>query len=441
MSSINETGNNQGPIPAVHDTGNNANVRSTYMRDPQYYYEDGSAVFVVDGILFKLQASLVLGSRSTSQTLRTSSRRYSTGVGSLSREFASSTDDNPIPVLNATASQFRNFLFAVLGLPSDPTYLALLTDAQHKKKHSQDLLVRYLDISRVARGFRMSKLEEWAQSQLCLVLESMYDLALDEWDKETLLRLDSYAQSTSKPHIISSVTTFIQYFVSISANNQAASQQPIPSNLDTCLQLYRDPNLPKDNPAIFGCVFASILSLGHYSTVWTSLMSNKDRAVLYAAQVQFTSVSEELKNVGWLQSGVYSLSSIDEVCSQCQAQLGYLWSETFGKCGGLKSNVALEDVTSLARLPQYRRALVSRWNAPVVCFPVMPKPSAGSAFCTRNGRCNFEETPFTMFKIIQSLFGGKPCSKLKHPLLEIDRRIRLVYEELAWRHKYFVSQT
>lgn len=323
--------------------------------------------------------------------------------------------------------------------PSDPKYLALLTDAQDKKKHNRDLLAHYLDISRVARGFRMSKLEEWAQSQLSLVLESMYDLSREEWDKETLLWLNSYAQSTGKSHLISSVTTFIQYFVSTSASIQTASQRPIPSNLGTCVQLYKDPYLPKDSPAVFGCVFASILSLGHHSTVWTSLMSNKDRAVLYAAQVQLTSASDELNHVGWLHSEIYSLSSVDEICSQCQAQLRYLWPETFGKCGGLKSSVALQDVTSLARLPQYRRLLTSRWNAPVVCFPVMPKPNAGSAFCSRSGRCNFEETPFTMFKLIQSLFGGKPCSKLKLPLLDIDRRIRQVYEELAWRHKYFVS--
>lgn len=234
--------------------------------DTTKYYEDGSAVFVVDGILFKLQASLVLGSRASSRTSETGRAHHPTRVGILSQEVSESSDNNPVFVPNITASQFRSFLLVVLGLPSDPNYLSLLTDAQNKK-HNQDLLTDYLDISCVARQFGMSELENWARSQLSLVLESMYSLALEGWDKATLLRLSRYAKSTGEADLISSVTTFIQYFVSISANSQGGGQKPPPSNLDTCVQLYKDPDLPNDNPALFGCVFASILSLGHRSTI------------------------------------------------------------------------------------------------------------------------------------------------------------------------------
>lgn len=115
------------------------------------------------------------------------------------------------------------------------------------------------------------------------------------------------------------------------------------------MQLYKDLNLPKSNTAVLGCVFTSILSLGHRSNVWTSHISHKGRAVLYAAQVQLAPAAAELNEIGWLRSPIYATPSLNrDICGQCLSQLHALWKESFGKCRDLNSDVILRDLTSLA---------------------------------------------------------------------------------------------
>lgn len=425
--------NNYGPIPNdLAGTETNNIYSHNYVQDPTYYYPDGNAAFLVEGILFKLHASLILPLDSVATRSTDDNRRYPTGVDNLPRRITDSDDINPIILTNVTASQFRNYLFALLGSPSDPLYLALLTDAKDTSKHDRDLLVRYLDISCIARQFGKSELEEWARSQLRLVLESMYHLATSGWDKDTLLRLNSYARSTGIEGLISSTRTFIEYFISISSDRKPSGQEPISSNLDTCVQMYKDPNLPNDDPALFGCVFASILSLGHRSTTWISKMTQRERAVLYAAQVQFTSVVDEMESVEWLRHAALSLPFLEEVCPECQSQLEYLWLISFSQCVGRGSADTSQNVTALARLPQHRRAWVSRWNPPDACtlLKIRRRPDRQPESLVSAIARVF--IPFT--------FESTECPKLKLPLADIDRRIQLVYEELARRHEDFVLE-
>jgi hypothetical protein len=256
----------------------------------------------------------------------------------------------------------------------------------------------------------MTELEGWGQAQLKVVLESMYKLARNAWDKDTLLRLNSYAHSTGpQSDLASAITLFTQDFISISADKQATTPNLPPSNFDTCVQLYKDPSIPKVAPALFGCVFVAILSLGHHSSVWNSSLTRRHRAVLYPAQVRLTSSSNELKNLDWLLSPVHKLPFFDKICEDCQSKVPSLWSQTFGQCGSLNSNVLLQDVTALAQLPQHRRVLAAEWKA---------------IYCTGGKFGGFAS------------FGSKcykPC------LAEIDNLIQKVYEELANMHNKFAS--
>lgn len=406
-------------------------------RDPTYYYPDGTAVFLAEGILFKIHASLILPPESFMPSSSGNSQRYPTGVDNLPRRITNSSASKPITLPNITASQFRNYLFALLGSPSDPLYLALLRDAKYPGKRSQDLLVRYLDISCLARQFGKAELEEWARSQLLLVLESTEGLAGSNWDKGTLLRLNSYARASGIGDLISSARNFTQYFISISTVNETSRQASVFSNLDTCVQMYKDPNLPNDDPLLFGCVFACILSLGHRSTTWISSMSQRERTVLYAAQVQLTSIANEMESVDWLQSTISSLPSTDKLCWRCRSQLRKLWQKSFGECGDLRSAIPLQDIRALARLPQHRKLLVSQWGTFETCAKskIRPRP---------------QPRPTT---VIESIFGmaGPPeprpepepeseiveCTKLQLPLVDIDTRIQQVYESLARRHRAF----
>lgn len=127
--------NNRSTLP---DDSIGVNNPQTNIPDPAYYYPDGSTVFLVEGVLFKvplclllpywrlrltvalfyvakLQASLILPPSSVSSTPGDGSRRYPTGVDNLPRQLTDSSGANPIVLSNVTASQFRNYLFALLG--------------------------------------------------------------------------------------------------------------------------------------------------------------------------------------------------------------------------------------------------------------------------------------------------------------------------------------
>ncbi|KAG8684572.1 hypothetical protein FRC08_013625, partial [Ceratobasidium sp. 394] len=79
-------------------------------RDPKYYFEDGSDVFLIDGVLFKMQGSL----------LTSHSDKSSEFSGFMKKQLAGNnrkgtSDTNPIEIRNIKAPQFRNLLFALLG--------------------------------------------------------------------------------------------------------------------------------------------------------------------------------------------------------------------------------------------------------------------------------------------------------------------------------------
>lgn len=223
------------------------------------------------------------------------------------------------------------------------------------------------------------------------------------------------------------MTTFIEYLASVSADESpTAVEDEISSfNLNTCAKLFTDPDLPRDDSILFGCVFVCILSLGHRSSTWNTKLTGKDRARLYAAQVQLTRISSELDNLNWLLLPVTrnTLSSLYTICEYCQQRFKALWNETFGQCGDLTSSIPLKDISQLARLPQYRQSIVDNWEDYMINLQSAREPSSswltrvGSAFaCSRSG-----------------------CT-LDHLLANVDDRIQSLYEELAGQYHRFADE-
>lgn len=225
----------------------------------------------------------------------------------------------------------------------------------------------------------MFELEDWARQQLELVLTSKYRLSQGQWDKAVLLRLRSYAGTTCPArNLMWSSKIFVEHFISVSA--EVADKEQL-SSLDTIIQLYQDPSLPTSDPAVFGCVFAFMLSLDPRSAPSTSALSRAEKAILRTAQVELLPISETLESVRWLVLPVNKLPFYDKLCSRCQLQLQALWAESIGQCNGLKSRSLGKDIAFLCRLPQYRRYLVDQWDRTqclkVDSSPTQPKEPEG----------------------------------------------------------------
>lgn len=215
----------------------------------------------------------------------------------------------------------------------------MLTDFQCREIHTRDHLIQYLDIACLARRFRRPKLEIWAQNTLRpILIGSKRSLAVAKWEKDTLLCLRPYDYSNRLVRLVSPAATFVQYFISVSAANSktVTGDETSSFNLDTCVELFTDPGLLKDNPALFGCVFVSILSLGHRSSTWNTKLAGRDKAIHYAAQVQPNEVSSQLSSLACLLQPLAG-GTLSTICESCQQRFK-VYGRTFGQYRSLNSS-------------------------------------------------------------------------------------------------------
>ncbi|CAE6487463.1 unnamed protein product [Rhizoctonia solani] len=433
MSLLAEDNNNWGMLSEV------PNEARPYQYDPKYYYPDGSTVILVGDILFKFQLSLVLDYHGTSN--------HPTFEDPTFRELLiNSSDDNPARLKGYTPNQFRNFLSVVLGLPSDPGYLAFLTGAQDTKNHKRDLLVRYLDVASLSQRFGMIELEAWTRGQLQLVLRSSHKFTQSEWNRDTLHRLHLYAHSSSGSAVRPPVKAFIQYFISVSTDK--GQQSSTPTNFNTCIELYKDGTLKQRDSAIFGCAFAAIVSQHHQA--WTSPLTQRDKALLYVAQVQLTSATNTLQSLHWLLAPASRLPFFTNMCSTCRSALPRIWADTFGKCGSLNSSVLLQDISSLAHLPQYLHSFSRTWKD-VDCIG-LPDLTARSHE-RPSVRSSNPEDPLDLFRSVRLFFPAshevhevrarpRESQKCRNNYLpQVGALIDEVYNEFATQHGRFALES
>lgn len=317
--------------------------------------------------------------------------------------------------------------------------MELLTDFRLPETCERYRLIQYLDIACLGRRFGRTGLERWARKALYPVLvKSKYRLACEQWDKNTWLQLRSLTRSSfddSDPLELAALT-FIYYIVSTSTMEANAKATAGALGLDTCIQLYTDPTLLQRDPAVFGCVFAALLSLGYRT--WESHLSGKHRTVLYTAQVQLTTLGE-LDSLDWIlrpEAADRLLSThYFRICNVCERKFEAIWNGIFGRYQSLKSSprTALDGVAFLAQLPQYRQSLVNQWE-----------DYRSSLKATRSREVSQANSLFTMItgsSSNESLTCSHPngCTLSDELLADIDQHIQQVYEELASQYDRFAS--
>ncbi|CAE6402057.1 unnamed protein product [Rhizoctonia solani] len=141
-------------LSSIPDTSSEAEEElASPVRDPEFYYEDGSITFRVGDVLFKVHASLLkLESRDFEKTF------------DVPPKFAEATrargscDENPIIIPDAKASHFR----VLMEIIYRPHYLDHST---HNASIWQQFMF-YLSAVRLANRFSMNRIEKWARPEI-----------------------------------------------------------------------------------------------------------------------------------------------------------------------------------------------------------------------------------------------------------------------------------
>ncbi|CAE6503031.1 unnamed protein product [Rhizoctonia solani] len=340
-----ESTNNQNVHPDdIHPSGPNSTT--TYLKHPKFYYPDGSGVFLVGGILFKIQASLIFGCRPAAGN-NDSNHMY---IEDVLPNLANSNDSHPIQLDGITASQFEGYLVTITSRPGDKSHRPLY-------RQETELYKVYLDTAVLAGRFGMAGLEEWAMDALFRIFQrpcrALINLASQHWNGEVMLQLINISRNTRLNHPI---VAFVQYFISVNIKEIAGEtidkdKPPVHPNALVCVHIYNVLKDSNSDPALFGFVFLSLLSLGHRSPIWSSNLSGRDRAIFYAAQAQLIDTTKEL-SLKWLQPNP-TLDSKTHFCPKCRGHITALWKQCFGALSnGLGSGLPLKDVSLLSSLPQ-----------------------------------------------------------------------------------------
>ncbi|KAF8601018.1 hypothetical protein BDV93DRAFT_525064 [Ceratobasidium sp. AG-I] len=362
MSSLENSNNNQGP---VLDT---STARQNFTRDTKYYYHDGSKVFLVGGVLFKFQASIIIPSKVEEPDYEEPDYEETYEFEPIMKPLhdplsppapngEGSSDVNPIIIPGVEAEQFRDLLLVLLGRPDDWDYMAFLEGRQYGNHHSRDILVRFADLSSLASRFGMIGLWRWGLRKISSLLGSL-DLANYAWDKNILCKMLSCLDNRVCTDEASKSIDFILTILSMSIDNPAIPQNRVNSILDTCVHWYKDlamsPQSKYFNRIAFGYVFALILSLGHRSAIWTDRLNREDRLMLYTAQAHLTCLQRDKSlDLDWLV--VPRTYLLEYVCSTCNKKFDSAWDASFGVYLPLDSAIPLEDISKLVHLPKYRQ--------------------------------------------------------------------------------------
>ncbi|CUA75569.1 Polyadenylate-binding protein, cytoplasmic and nuclear [Rhizoctonia solani] len=426
-SSADETRNNQNTPPG--DVSDDS-ILFTYPKDTRYYQPDGSGVFLVDGVLFKLfgayrvefpyivkvQATAIFGSR-PKVTVESNKGFTPVYLEDILPRLPNSSIEYPIELFGITKKQFRTYLLLITGLPCDEECSSLFMDYLIPEKHSQHLFLRYLDIMVVAPRLGMTRLEEWATNAFGTIFtdsilsfcENPYD-----WHYDDLLRLIELTRKTTRD---TSARVFAQYLIYRIARDARHDQSADgnSSNITSLVEIYQGFKRSHNHNTLLGCVFLNVLSLGHRSRVWASL-TRDDKAILYVAQAQLTDLPHEFApgSFAWLTKP--SSEQTRGLCAECESRLSTIWSETFGECSDrLGSNTPLKDVLILAEMPKYCRALWSR----------MDETDPGSSTALSSPPTTLDHTATCSIRLL-----------VRH----VDQRIQNLYEQAASRYWVIVEE-
>ncbi|KAH7334309.1 hypothetical protein B0J17DRAFT_720720 [Rhizoctonia solani] len=331
----------------------------TYPQDPEYYLNGGNVVLLIEGILFKIDVSILKAEMGSWVFYGPSPVQLLVGRNT---QIFGSTNLDPVVVPEIKAQQFRHLLLALLGRPGDPEYMNLLTDAKDSLRHTKETFLKYLDIGYLASRIQLKRLAGWAKEQLLLIFNSTSRVAENIWGADTLLQLATLAASAneefhSKAHI------FLRY--SLSPWTVLSIDLCSAFLVDRYILLFKDPAVLETSKELFGWVFLFVLSLGHESKKWREQLALKDRAVLYAAELEMTSLCDyQDLDVAWLLPPNHTAWYLDICCDSCWEHCESTWDSSFGQVGLLDSSMLLSDIRMLLLLPRFRQAFAKAAHSP-----------------------------------------------------------------------------
>ncbi|KDQ17855.1 hypothetical protein BOTBODRAFT_29165 [Botryobasidium botryosum FD-172 SS1] len=118
-------------------------------QDPEYYFEDGSIVILVETTLFRVHRSILIRGSSLFETMLT--LPPSTGNTHPGDNAEGSSDDHPLTLHGETATQFRALLWSLYASPHE-------TAALHNSRDIAQLLC----IASVAHKYNFEGIESWS---------------------------------------------------------------------------------------------------------------------------------------------------------------------------------------------------------------------------------------------------------------------------------------
>ncbi|KAF8673618.1 hypothetical protein RHS04_07607 [Rhizoctonia solani] len=429
---------------------------TAYSRDAKYYLPDDSGVFLVDNTLFKLHATQVFGPRPV-LVPKLKKGIVPTYIEDIIPRLPDSSDGTPIVLPYITAKQFRNYLLAITCRPGDENYSKLdrYGYIMCHGEQLQDLYTLYVDIATPAQLFGMIKLEDWAIDKLHFMLkgssETVKELIslAEKWSASTLLELRTLSRNTKLER---PVLSFIQRLVSlnlhdatrsdflgsytsvdifniIKASDYQSTQVGVSASnsvsfIDRLQSLMGYPTSndsapfpnplilsePGDDSVLLGYIFLNVLSLGHRSRIWSGRINRKDKAILYAAQVQFVDALTEFQTLKkWVvPDPPREITSLSTLCPECKDIIINSWKSFFGEfCQKMGSGLPLKDVSLLSQIADFHRKSEEEWENKT------------------RGCMNFLTAKSLSFKL---------CTP-EEPLKFLDLNMQKFYEEVAFRYK------
>ncbi|CAE6477735.1 unnamed protein product [Rhizoctonia solani] len=319
------------PIDPVSNNPPAALAGRIITRDLTHYLDDGTTTLLIENTLFKIHISVLVPSIGPNKYDYESCLKLLIGSSGIPATGKGVSDVDPLVISTLNARQFRHLLLALLGRPGDPFYMALLTDAKDRCRHTQEVFIRYLDIGNLADRLHMWGLADWAQQQIELLLKSASQLIENFWDEETILQIATFGRAAEQ-EFSSQLHTFLRRILKPDVHGNLT-----PHNLDLCVSLYGNSEVLGINQELFGWTFLLVLSLGHRSAAWSTKLSREDRLVLYAAQAELVKLSEYAPlGISWLAQSRHPTNGLLHICcSVCSARCDEAWTTAFGKLGAL----------------------------------------------------------------------------------------------------------
>ncbi|KAG9123962.1 hypothetical protein FRC07_013353 [Ceratobasidium sp. 392] len=330
-----------------------------WTRDPDYYYEDGSAVLLVDGVLFKVHASLI---KAQSEVFRD---MFALPPCNSNIEPEGATDERPIDIPGVLARDFRKLLGVIYCPLSDKLFLHL--EARNKSRsgalYNFDF---YSAVARLANRFCMMDVETWAANHLrSLVHNSASHISAGargytlEGDPLAFILALHYTRVIADNSLEHNIRNMIQHYCI------APSKLSAPA----LLKILRYRQLRQEDASMFGFLFITLLNFGHQ--VWEQEpFTREERIALFSAQVHLTPLPESLAKdltMPLLTNHIYRREGylgalVDKTCSvKCHRRLSTAWKDTFdwNYYTGVLGSHGVKPTTQLGLLPCLRLKFAS----------------------------------------------------------------------------------